>query len=362
MAINIYDTHTMVAAMELIKPKPTFLRDRYFPTTDSDIFVTEDVLVEYKDESKRKLAPCVVPYKGGIAMARDGYQTDRLTPANVAPKRVLSIVDLQKKQFGETLFSQRTPEQREAALLQSDLKDLDESISSREEYMAAQVLFNNGYAMKHYADDYGSDTHFEDYVLKFYEGSDNGARYVDSDINLDATEEQGKIFIQVLGMMVALLKDRGLAATDLIIGRDVARMIQFNEYILKLMDIKNFTPILLNPEELPSGATLYGTINVEGTILNILSYGETYVDEANKVQPFVPAKTVCVTAPGMGRGLYGAVTQIEESDRAYHTYAARRVPHVITNVEDGVKSLIETSKPLFAPKYKNSAISCQVIK
>lgn len=362
MPINIYATQTMIAAMEIIGPKPTFLRDRYFPTTDSDIFVTEKVLVEFKDEAKRKMAPCVVPYKGGIAMARDGYNTDMLEPANVAPKRVLSITDLSKKQFGETLFSTRTPEQREAALLRADLKDLDESISTREEYMAAQVLFNNGYEMKHYVDEYGSTARGQEYVLHFYDGEDNKARYSADDFYLDNTEAQGKAFIKHLGVMVAMLKDRGLDATDLIIGRDVARVMQSNDYILKLMDLKNYTPILLKPEELPNGATLYGTINVEGTVLNILSYGASYVTDAGVTSTFIPAGNICVTAPNMGHAMYGAVTQIEESDRNFHTYAARRVPHAITDVEDGIKSLIETSKPLLAPKFANSSISANVLR
>ena len=57
MPINIYQTQTILAALPLMRNKPTFLRDRYFPTSDSDIFVTEDVLVEYMDEAKRVLAP-----------------------------------------------------------------------------------------------------------------------------------------------------------------------------------------------------------------------------------------------------------------------------------------------------------------
>ena len=50
MAIDIYQTQTMIAAMQLMPKRPTFLRDRYFETSNEDMFVTEDVLVEYKDE------------------------------------------------------------------------------------------------------------------------------------------------------------------------------------------------------------------------------------------------------------------------------------------------------------------------
>ena len=61
MPFNFYDTHTLLMAVQQLVPAATFLRDRYFPTNDaSDIFATEDVLVEYRDGT-RKLAPFVAP-------------------------------------------------------------------------------------------------------------------------------------------------------------------------------------------------------------------------------------------------------------------------------------------------------------
>ena len=50
MAFNIYDTHTLLMAVESLSPVSSFLRDRYFPTNEAtDVFSTTDVLVEYKD-------------------------------------------------------------------------------------------------------------------------------------------------------------------------------------------------------------------------------------------------------------------------------------------------------------------------
>ena len=54
MPFNFFDTHNLLMAVEQLTPPTTFLRDRYFPTNAaSDIFSTNDVLVEYKDGSKR---------------------------------------------------------------------------------------------------------------------------------------------------------------------------------------------------------------------------------------------------------------------------------------------------------------------
>lgn len=50
MAVNFFDTHTLLASVQLLPPLHTFLLDRYFPTNEaSDIFSTDDVLVEYKN-------------------------------------------------------------------------------------------------------------------------------------------------------------------------------------------------------------------------------------------------------------------------------------------------------------------------
>ena len=70
MPFNFYDTHTLLMAVQQLTPAATFLRDRYFPTNDaSDIFATDDVLVEFRDGSK-KLAPFVAPRKGGVTVLR----------------------------------------------------------------------------------------------------------------------------------------------------------------------------------------------------------------------------------------------------------------------------------------------------
>ena len=46
MAFNIYDTHTLLMAVESLSPVSSFLRDRYFPTNEAtDVFSTTDVLV-----------------------------------------------------------------------------------------------------------------------------------------------------------------------------------------------------------------------------------------------------------------------------------------------------------------------------
>ena len=328
--IDIYNTETMIAGLQLLPPKPVFLRDRYFPSDDTTIFATEDVLVDIKDEYQRKMAPCVIERKGGIMVGREGYKTDRIKPANVAPKRVLTIDNIRKRQFGETLFSRRKPEEREAAILRQDLVELSDMIDQREEYMASKVLLENGYTMRHYADEYGGDK-YEEFEVHFYEEDQNPSVYVPA-AAWNAADDK---WYQDLTAMVRSL--------------------------LKMLDNRRVEIGRIEPTELAAGATSYGRIIVDGTTLELLSYSLQYLDEDGKVKSFVPEESIAVTAPNTGKFLYGAVTQMEESDRDFHTYMAKRVPHLVTDVENSIRSITEKSKPLAVPNIKNSTISAKVL-
>lgn len=89
MPFNFYETHTLLMAVQQLTPAATFLRDRYFPTNDaSDVFATDDVLVEYRDGSK-KLAPFVAPRKGGVTILRNGYHMERYAAGTIT-----TLVDL----------------------------------------------------------------------------------------------------------------------------------------------------------------------------------------------------------------------------------------------------------------------------
>ena len=168
--LDIFKTHTMLLLVKELNPLHTFLRDRYFPTNEStDLFATDDVLVQYRSGSK-KLAPFVAPRKGGVAVLRKGHHMERYTPPYIAPKRTMTIDDLNKRGFGEALYTKLTPAQRQATLMMQDFEDLDEMISRREEAMAAETLLTNGCVMKHITDDPSKP---EEKEIRFYDGETN---------------------------------------------------------------------------------------------------------------------------------------------------------------------------------------------
>lgn len=355
MAIDIYKTKTMLAAVRQMTPVTSFLRDRYFPTGSGDMFPTEEVLVEFKDASGNKLAPVVLPRKGSISVERDGYSTHKMVPPLVAPERPLTIDDLNQKGFGEDLFSDRTPAERQADILLQDLQDMDELHTNREEYIAAQCMFNNGYVLRQYADKYG-EGEYKEYEMKFYSEGSNPAIYTPGVKWGEDTSDK----LADLYQMIRMLTTVGNAATEVLLGADAAESLLDDEKLQKLLDLNNYRIGAIEPMALPQGAARLGRLNVRGRMIDLLTYDGTYVDEEDgTVKPYVPAKQICVTAPNAGRGLYGAVSQIEQSDGQWHSYMGRRVPRYWA--EKNARSLTVSSRPMLIPRTKNPFITATVL-
>lgn len=353
MPFDIYSTHTLIAAVEQIAPLHTFLRDRYFPTNDaSDIFSTDDVLVEYRDGSK-KLAPFVAPRKGGVTMLRNGSHLERFTPPFIAPRRPITIDDLKKRGFGEALFTKLTPQQREGALLMRDADEMGQMISRREEKMAAETMLTNGCIMKHITDDINKP---EDKEIRFYSEASNPAIYTPT-VNWNAS---GAHIIDDMDAMAALLTSRGLPATDLLVAPDVAKTILRDPEIKELLDLRNYNIGGVDPAALPTGATRVARLNINGRMIDVISYEDTYEDDDGAIKQYLPAGYAVMTAPAAGRTLYGAVTQIEQADGQTHTYAARRVPKYLADANNNTRSLTLTACPLLIPNNKNPWISAKV--
>ena len=473
MPFNFYDTHTLLMAVQQLTPAATFLRDRYFPTNDaSDIFATDDVLVEFRDGSK-KLAPFVAPRKGGVTVLRAGYNMERYTPPFVAPRRVLTLDELRKRGFGEALYSQLTPEQRQQTLILRDADELGELITNREEAMAAETMLTNGCVMKHIADDVDKADEME---IRFYSEASNPATYTptakwdatggkilkdleamirmltkrglrasdlvcspdvaDTIINdaavqklldnrrieignvepellpdgaaivarlnvlgriisvisydltytddVDKADEMeirfyseasnpatytptakwdatgGKI-LKDLEAMIRMLTKRGLRASDLVCSPDVADTIINDAAVQKLLDNRRIEIGNVEPELLPDGAAIVARLNVLGRIISVISYDLTYTDDEGNDKLYIPSGKCVLTAPGAGRTAYGAVSQVEQSDGEFHTYAGRRVPKYVSSAEGNSRTLTISSRPLMIPNNKNPFIVADVL-
>ena len=77
-----------------------------------------------------------------------------------------------------------------------------------------------------------------------------------------------------------------------------------------------------------------------------------YEDEDGTDKAYLDDGSAIVTAPNVGRGLYGAITQMER-DEEFHTYAGKRVPQHIADVKSQTKETKVACSPLMVPVRKN---------
>jgi len=346
----------MLAAIEEMPLEQTFFKSRYFPTDDMmDVFNTSKVLADYREGSRKK-APFVVPRIGSLPVGREGFKTYELEPAYIGLSMPLTIDQLQRRGFGESIMSGMTPEDRARHLQLHDMDVLSARISRTEEYMACRVLLDNGIIMRHETDVKGV---YEDVEVKFYDEAANPAEYKPAAKweHSTITANSGKITVgnwyEDVYQMLARQKRRGMPATDLLVSSDVGAFLMEDPWVLRMLDNRRVEMGRIQPSELTEYVTHLGAFNFKGRMLDILVNDGGYEDEDGNDVPYLEDGSVVVTAPNVGRGLYGAITQMER-DEEYHTYAGKRVPQHIADIKSQTKETKVASSPLMVPKRKNS--------
>ena len=356
--IDIYSTHFMEG---VIREKPqvyTFFRDRYFGGTPG-IFKTPKIMVDYDDGAGNLLAPFVIPRVGKVPMARAGYETRELTPAYIAPSRPLSIDILEKRLAGESLVSTMTPAQRERFYLVDDLDFLDKAISRREEWMCVNTMLDNACTMEHIGDQ--ADKHL-DMIAQYYDGKENPGAFKPSEAWAAGTAAKRGTWYKSVCDEIDSLTAAGREVTDLVVGTDVADMIQNDPWVISMLDNRRIALGEVDPRWQPNGVVRIGKLNFGGVELEIFSYKGTYqvigADGKTETRQYFPAKGALLCAPNTGKLRYGAVTQVEMDHNTY-TRTGRRIPKHNVNVDTNLKETILTSRPNAAPMMKGQWRACR---
>ena len=345
--MNIYDTLYMLAAVNELTPEPTFFKRRYFPTDMSmDVFGTSKVLVDYKENS-RKAAPFVLPRIGALPVGRAGFSTYELEPGNISISKPLTIDQLTRRGFGESILSTATPAERANRLLMGDLSDLSARISRTEERLACDTMLDNGCVMRHQTDD---PEVYEDIPVQFYDGEDNPALFTPQTAWEHSADEHtpGNWYYDIIAM-IKMLVTRGRPATDLVVANDVGMFLQEDPWVQYMMDNRRADYGAINPEALTEYVTSLGRFNFGGRRLEIFVNDGTFQDHKGVETPFLAEGSAIVTAPNCGKGLYGAVTQ-KEMDNQWHTHAGTRVPNHLSTIVPPADETVCSSRPLFVPK------------
>jgi hypothetical protein len=333
--LNIYKPVTLRGAVRRMMPVHSFLRSTFFP--DGETFTTEEVLLDYK-KGKRSMAPFVAPRIGGVTVEREGYRTDKYAPPKIAPQRPITVDDLVIRGMGESLISDKTPASRQAELLGTDLAEMDETISRREEWMIRELIFSGKITMSGFVD--------RKNTKKIVSELDYG--FTNKEVL--ATNKWGSagatIYQNIKGWRLAVIKKTGKAPTLCILGQDASDAFLNDEDIQKKMDIKNLLLAQINPVIKSDALTYLGRLTELG--LDIYTYNEWFIDDEGVEQPMVPNDHIVLARPNLGKFHYGAVTQMERG--VFVTVDGRRVPKSWADEENEQRMIRLSSRPVPVPE------------
>lgn len=326
-----YTTREMVEAIELAPPVRNFLTRTFFPRERTH--VAEKIEVDVK-KGKRVMAPFVSPRIGGKVITRQGFQTNEFTTPRIAPERVMTIDDISKRTLGENVYSKKTPSQREDELLVDDLKELDDSIQRRVEWMCRQVIFEGKLDVV----DKEAGVDFQiDYGFKNITVLTSDKYWSLSTVNpMPLLKKERR----------RIIKESGVAPDMLLFAEDTIDTFIDNPFIKEAMNIRNMQNIEIKPRIIDEALTFYGRIASLG--LDIYSYNESFINDEGGEEDIIPSGAcLMASSKGIGGLEFGLITQIE--DKKFQSYEAKQVPKIYCNETSEVKTLRLTSRPLPKP-------------
>lgn len=316
MTVDLNQTRTLLAALEQSYPPSTLLRDTFFPNPLT--FITEEVDIEYK-KGNRAMAPFVTSGSSGVNMARTGSTMKSYKPPKMMPKRPISIENLNKRGFGEELYSTRTAAQREAELRARDMAELIDMNTRRIEWMCAQLLTLGAFTAKGYSDDgvtYVEDTFTLDWsqkdTLTGGDTWDNAGADIYGDFKF-----MSQTVSTASGMVPSVAKMSFKTADYLLNNTALKAFLMTPRENLSLLSIK---PQIVSPQVIRVGM-------IESLNLEIYAYNGLYLDDDGVTKQYIPDDYCIVGVPGRGKQLFGAITQMD-NDEVFRTYEGRNVPKV----------------------------------
>lgn len=342
--MGLYDTKTMLTAIEQTKPAFTFLRDVFFSETET--LLTEKAEVDVK-KGKRKMAPFVSPRVGGKVLTREGFSTFQIKTPKIAPERIITIDDINKRTLGENVYSAKTPAERSRIILANDLIELDDSITRREEWMCAKIL-TEGYI----------DVSDDGAVFKVDYNFTN-TKKLGSDKKWNATNYAKGVnpYKDLKDWRQEIIKASGINPDICIIADDVLEAFLESPDVQKKLDLRRLSIGSIEPTYQGQGITFVGKFPELG--LEMYTYTEYYIDDDDVEKAMIPSGKVLMGSKGMGKRYYGAVTQLENGQ--FMTYEGIRVPKYITDDKNDIEKLRLSSRPLPAPKDSDSWLIADVL-
>lgn len=342
MAIDLFETRTMLRPFEKNFAPKTYLMRTFFKRKRT--FETESVDMDLVNGSRR-MVPFVRPRKYAQTFDRTGYSTKSYTPPLVGAQFATTAEDLLKRTPGETIYGhEKSPSQRAAEQLGRDLAELSSSISRREEWMAAQAMFNGKIVMVN-ADEGINDE--IDFGLP-------GTTLTGADLWTDSAATP----LDDLADWASLMrKNSGYSPTMCIMGKSALKAFLAHQSVKDAMDIRRITYGQIKPEELESGVFYAGYIATVGLTIDVLGYEEwSPNDSTGALESIVPDKKILLANPAARyEMLYGAVSNAKDG-----VVVGPRIPFSWMEPDGSCRMVRLNSRPLPVPVDINASYRAEV--
>lgn len=339
--LDLFETRTMLSALEERRGPRTYLRDTFFnPTTTS---TTENVDIDVI-RNKRRLAPFVNPLAEGKKIDRQGFQTKTFKPPYIKEKMVTTAIDVLTRGLGENPYSASSPAERAAQIAARDLVELQDMIDRRIEWMVAQIMLTGKVTITgegvNAEIDFGRSAGNTVTLLSGTRWSQSGATPID---DLRAWKR-------------LIVQNSGIVPNRAIIGYDVMEVLLENpQFVANIERFSNQTAsIAMTANGLPEGITYVGRI--EG--LDLFNYEEWYLDENGVEQPMVPADKVLLGSTRSRAGVhYGGIKDLKANGVAAVPY----FPKSWETEDPSARWLMLQSAPLPVPIQVDAFLAADVM-
>lgn len=339
MSISMFNTRTMLKALEQVFPPTTFLLKTFFPTIEKSETKYVDIDI-YK--GKKRLAPFVRSTQQGKMIERQGFTVKTFEPPYIKEKMITTSEEiLNNRALGDTIYLGKTPQQRAAEQLMKDMEILRDMIIRREEWMASQILEDGKIAIV--GDGYDAEIDF---------GMSASHKIAVGTItawdNANATPLND---LKAWKRKIQL--DAGLVPRIVIMGYDTWDAFIDHSSVQTLLDNRRIVLGSIEPRELPEG------VEYQGDILNlsIYTYGETYLSDAGATTYYVPSKKLfmgCTNARTSRH--YGAIKDLESGFTPVQYF-----PKTWIEKDPSSRILLVQSSPLVAMHQPDAFLCAEVL-
>ncbi|MBX6382085.1 MAG: major capsid protein [Microbispora sp.] len=343
MALSLYDTATLVAMVEQLKPPSNFLLDTFFPgvVTSNTEFVAVDVFV-----GKRRLAPFVSPLVEGKIVESLGMTTSQFKPAYIKAKTRLDPFRPIRRQIGEQIGGQNmTPAEREAQNLAFELAQQIQMVDRRLEWMAAQALVNGSVTI--------SGENYDAQTINF--GRDPSLT-----IALSGAAKWGQTGVypseNLLDWSALPLKASGLAVTDVVFTPAAWKLFRKDPNVQDVIrSFANAEPSLrASGVQAQTGGQYLGNWGP----FRLWLYFDWYIDPSDgQEKPMIPDGTVLMGSNQLnGTRAFASIIDPEVGYTAL-PYA----PKSWTTQDPAARWLMTQSAPLVIPTQVNACLAATVV-